>query len=354
MANNEVQQPKNMVELEQQAQDAALQKVINEIKELSDGNDKKENDKIELDATLTNEFANKLDANTAQILLAELNKYQIPGWWTAPEWYDDLKNFLEMKANDHPIKENSITGIDNKTTVENISENQKNLINTTISTYFTEKNGDKDNGNYINIDKIHWDLKDIKDTLTNIKTILEHPTKENIQKLQQFIYNNLDWDLKNKYLDDNKDKKIKSNTDKDGNIIWDWSYGKSTNENLNAFLSNTKDYIKDYQEWKDVADKHTQKANEIEQQRIEEQRNRVSKENAEIKTDNINVTLRWNWKDLEGGRLQAEKQQISDKLNSYVQLREYLPENIKKILCMTRAALESTSQVNEKGDPVSK
>jgi len=352
MAAQEAQQPQNMEQLEKQTNDESLKKVINEIKELSDGTDKKENDKVELDAILTNEFANTLKANDAKILLEELNKYQIPEWWTAPEWYNDLKNFLEMKANDHPIKESSITGIDNKTTGENISENQKNLINNTISKYFTEKNGDEDNENYINIDKIHWDLKDIKDTLTNIKTILKHPTKENIQKLQQFIYNNLDEGEKQGYLDANKDKQIKPNPTNDKKIVWDWAYGKSTDENLNKFLSKTKDYIKDYQEWKDVADKHT-KANEIEQQRIEEQKNRVSKENAEINADNINVTLRWKWKEMNESRLQAEKQQISDKLNSYVQLREYLPKNVQEILCKTRAALESTSQVNDKGDPVS-
>jgi hypothetical protein len=74
--SSEVQQPRDMAELERKATDASLKKVIKEIKDLKD--DEKTNDKVELDATLTNEFANKLDANTAKILLAELTNYQIP------------------------------------------------------------------------------------------------------------------------------------------------------------------------------------------------------------------------------------------------------------------------------------
>jgi hypothetical protein len=55
---------------------------------------------------------------------------------------------------------------------------------------------------------------------------------------------------------------------------------------------------------------------------------------------------------MEPGRLQAEKQQISDKLNSYVQLREYLPQNVREILCKTRAALESKSDENGESSAV--
>jgi hypothetical protein len=125
-----------------------------------------------------------------------------------------------MKANDNPIKkENSITEV--STDNAEISDKQKGLIDNIKSTYFTEKNGDEANKNYINIDKIHPDLKNIIDTLKNIKTILEYPTKGNIQKLQQFIYNNLEENEKDTYLKANKDKKITPNPDQNNKITWD-------------------------------------------------------------------------------------------------------------------------------------
>lgn len=78
-----------------------------------------------------------------------------------------------------------------------------------------------------------------------------------------------------------------------------------------------------------------------------------TKERAEIKTDNINVTLRWEWTNMTQKELATEKQNIANKLNSYQEQRDKLSDNQKNVLLLSKAALESTSKDDGNWNPIS-
>jgi len=313
-----VEQQSQLDQLKKETEDASLKKVITEIEELEDKNNS--NDKIELDWILTTEFSSKLSAKNAQTLLNEINGI-LESKINDTTGLSDLKNFLEMVIN----KDNN----NYKSPEWKAPKEGKEVKLNKISWY--EHNLIKDVKNPNHYANLIWNIPELQDTkkmLDNITTALNNTTKDNIQRLQQLLYDKMNEKNKKKFEEENKK----------GNH-WTWEINSNLTENLSTFLDNTMNYIKDHKEWKDVAEKH-----DIMQE----------KQNAEINPDNIKAKLRWKW-NKEWVNIDWEKKGIAEQLNSYVEMWDSLPNQVQTLLQLTKKALETeTDQNTDKSEEILK
>lgn len=235
MGNNEVQTP-NLEGL-QSHENESIQRTANEIAEINDTSKTNEQQKVQLEWILTTDFANTLN-NNPEIAKTLYNELPDQTKWE-DEAITELRNFLEPIAKPHKI-EWDISDVTNN----NEQKKAAPIINN-FSDYFWEGK------TLSNIPE--WINNSITTAIENIQTILNNPTKENIQKLQNFLYNNLTGSEKDTFKNSNR----KSNNR-------DWSFWDSTENALKNFLKNTADYVQKYNKHQEIAEKwDKQKEQEI-------------------------------------------------------------------------------------------
>ena len=239
-------------------EDENVKRTAKEIQELTDTKD--DNDKIELNWILTTKFADTLKKDPA---IAKTLYDAIP---EAKAWEDEglteLRNFLEPIANPHTVE----WTITSKEKPSDKAEKVQKI--TTFDAFLWENWSLKD------IDKVAWLDQEIVTAINNIKIALEYPTKENIQNLQEFLYNNLSTkEEKQAFFNKNradKNQKAYDSGKESGNWdgkIWsnintDWSTAKT----LNKFLQDTVDYIWKLEKHQEIAKAWDAQEQEIQQE----------------------------------------------------------------------------------------
>ena len=253
--NNEENHGENpSIETYENSKNEQLNKIKNEIKELTDGKNT-DNDKIEIQWILTTEFVNYLNSNKDVAIalndavkkidynnLDDDNKKAV----------DNLKKFLEPIVNKSFSDTYKISEIKN---IEPPSNNEKGEfaswvdkapdwldsavkkllddIGTKFSNYESILNGENN--------------KDIKTTLEKVKMVLDNPVEKNVKFLQKVIYDNLDDGNKNKFLLENKNKKNYNENDK-----FDWKFWKHMVEWTQKWLNIIEDNLKRLKDAQDV------------------------------------------------------------------------------------------------------
>ena len=232
-------------------QNEQLKKIKKEIDELTDskseGSLDTDNDKIDVQWVLNREFAEFLKNNstTAESLykaVSELN-------------FESIKD-NKVKSSNEEVKTKLISFLEPIVHPVNIEQEQEFTGLNSNKWNFYEKNLDKGKdaitketivGKINDIFKLiweneaHWESENIKkyrNTIKNIKQVLENPNPDNTKPLQKFILANLD---KNKEpYDDLLMHSFKKKNPDDP----DWLFGQATLNWVHAFLLNLESHIK--------------------------------------------------------------------------------------------------------------
>ena len=231
--NEENPSEKPSAETYANSQNAQLNKIKKEISELTDtlddGSFNTSNDKIEIQWELTTEFANYLKSNKDVAIalndavkevdynnLDEDNKKAV----------DNLKKFLEPIVNKSFSDTYNISELNTMQPPKNDekgdfanwvdkapdwSESEVKELLVDINTKFSEYESILNDENN----------KDVKTILEKVKMVLENPVERNVKILQKVIYDNLDDWNKNKFLQENKNKKNYNDSD-----MFDWKFWK--------------------------------------------------------------------------------------------------------------------------------
>lgn len=246
MTEQQAQQP--TLESLQNNNNESIRRTAQEIAEIKWTNNEKQ--KIQLEWILTTEFAKTLNNKTeiAKTLYKELPGYND----NEDKAITELRKFLEPIANPHKVEWNL--------TKQEIQETEgtKSIFNK-FSDYFWEGK------TLSNIPE--WIDNSITTAIENIKKILENPTKENIKRLQDFLYNNLSDDEKTNFFKANKASNVKKYNSNNPSNNWDWNIWKceknnwkftwSTAKALDDFLKKTADYVNKYKEHIKIAENGT-------------------------------------------------------------------------------------------------
>ena len=212
-------QPTPFEMLEQQTQTKpALQKLIKEIKELTN-NDESDN---EMDITNEKEERRHSTQYEVQILLDEINKAQQKLWDKTPDWLFDTKYFL-MWLHHPEFTQADLMNLDSTLSYINIFKQNNNLE--------ALSNENKDT-----LNKIDSALND-SDTLNKIEDILKNPSIDGIKWLQQLVYDNLPNEKKDDFVINNQ---------KNGEW-WDWLYNNGIHDELCTII----EWFVDNRAWDD-------------------------------------------------------------------------------------------------------
>lgn len=217
-----------------------LKKIRTEINELNDG-ENTANDKIEIQWTLNKEFAEFL-RNKPEIAKQLWDAVNLI---SAEEGSDNAKAKADLVAFLKPI----INPVDIKQDITDLNEEWWK---------FYEKNLDKSDG-AIDKGKIEstiteifgiiweeasdWENENItkyRNTINNIKKVLDNPNETNTKSLQKFILANLDWEAKNAFLEWNFRKDSEGNRNPEDP---DWLFGQATLNWVNAFLIKLEEHV---------------------------------------------------------------------------------------------------------------
>ncbi len=257
--NEENPSEKPSAETYENSQNAQLNKIKKEISELTDtlanGSLNTSNDKIEIQWTLTTEFVNYLKSNkdVAKSLNDAVQKINADNLdEDSKRAVDNLKNFLEPIVNKSFSDTYDVSELYNMQSTNNGEKGKfanwvdvapewseskvKNLlvdIDVKISTYESILNNENN--------------KDIKTTLEKLKMVLDNPVEENVKILQKVIYDNLDDENKNKFLQENRNKKNYNENDK-----FDWKFWKCMVEWTKKWLQIIENNLKSLKDAQDV------------------------------------------------------------------------------------------------------
>lgn len=290
---------------EQNKMEENLKKIEDQIKELNDG--EKLNDSIEwLQWMLNAEFAKSLKPGTAKGLLKSIDEYKskLKNGEKLPDWLQDLIDFLEPIAN--PIwelkdgedwvvglKKDEVTkwqfygkleGLNRPKTEDDKQNTKKQDDKKSGDEDKTKEWVDKNQASESNVDKnaelnalevlnkkigevdvlikveegktLDSRLQTLKTTLSNIKKVVENPTKDNTMKLQKFIWETCYKDLDSK----NAERKRYKSENHMKEWKFDGQFWDVTLEWLNKLLAKIESRITDINQAIEVEEKNTKQS----------------------------------------------------------------------------------------------
>ena len=237
----------NSQETYENSSNEQLKKIRDEINELKDADT--DNDKIEIQWTLTWEFAEYLKDNReiATALNDAIKNIEVTD--ENKQAIEDLKNFLA------PIISGTfdISGM-NEIQASNEKGEFANKVNEAVDGQTSKIDNLKSSiDGYLSVYSDILSMEtDIKNTLEKVKMVLENPVSTNVKILQNVIYDNLTTKAdKIQFLAENRNKKNYTETDK-----FDWKFWNHMVVWTDKWLKIIEERLKSLKSAKDVMDKN--------------------------------------------------------------------------------------------------